>query len=314
MPRYVRQMIRLPFPTARRRARACLALVLATSLAACSGTGATVLNALTPSAGYSVQHDLTYGQDPRQRLDLYVPDGATADAPLLIFFYGGNWQSGAKELYGFAGQAFASRGYVTAIPDYRLYPQVRYPAFIEDAAAAVAWLHAREPGRPIHLVGHSAGAYLAAMLALDPRWLGAHGAMPCALVAAAVGLAGPYDFLPLQDPTLQQIFGPGPASPDSQPIHHVSPDAPPMLLLTGDADRTVWPRNSQALAQRLAADGVPAELRVYEGIGHVGIVAALGAPLRFVAPTLADADAFLRSTGAQPRRICAPGPAVAKVS
>lgn len=282
----------------RRHGRAIAVAMTACWLTACSGT--TALNALTPTSGYTVERDLAYGADPRQRLDLYVPDGAGADAPLLVFFYGGNWESGTKAEYAFVGQALASRGYVTAIPDYRLYPQVRYPAFVQDGAVAVTWLELHRPGsggRPMFLVGHSAGAYIAAMLTLDRRWLTEAGATACPPVTAAVGLAGPYDFLPLHDATLEAIFGPGPAGPDTQPVQHVTPGAPPMLLATGSDDRTVRPANSQALAQRLQAAGVPAELRVYDGVGHVAIVAALAAPLRFVAPTLDDADGFLRKVG-----------------
>lgn len=290
LPIYVRAMIHSVSP--RRFAAPLALLTLASCLTACSG--AAVLDALTPSDGYQVQHDLAYGPEPRQRLDLYAPEGAPADAPLVVFFYGGNWESGDKATYRFVGQAFTARGYVTAIPDYRLFPQVRYPLFLEDAAAAVAWLHVQQPARPIYLAGHSAGAYLAVMLSLDPRWLGAHDQAPCQLIAATVGLAGPYDFLPLHDATLEQIFGPGPASPGSQPINHVTPAAPPLLLATGEDDHTVYPRNSERLAAALLAVGSPAELRRYPGVTHVGLVAALAAPLRFVAPVLDDADAFLR--------------------
>jgi acetyl esterase/lipase len=283
-----------------------LFLALATSpLAACSG--AAVLNALAPKDGYAVRRDLAYGADPRQRLDLYVPDGADAGTPMLVFFYGGNWESGARADYAFVGQAFASRGYITAIPDYRLYPQVRYPAFLEDGAAAVAWLASQRPGaegRPVFLAGHSAGAYIAAMLTLDRRWLSGAGKLACPQIAAGVGLAGPYDFLPLDDATLEAIFGPGPAGPDSQPVQYATPDAPPMLLATGRNDRTVRPANSRTLAHRLQAAGVAAELMEYDGIGHVAIVAALAAPLRFVAPTLNDADRFLRRAAKQTRPRC----------
>jgi acetyl esterase/lipase len=276
-----------------RRCGSALALALAaTPLAGCSGTA--VVNALTPRSGYTVQRDLDYGSGQRQRLDLYLPDDAGADAPLLVFFYGGNWQSGSKDLYRFVGQAFASRGYVTAIPDYRVYPEARYPDFVADGAAAVAWLRthpAAGNGRKLFLAGHSAGAYIAAMLALDRQWLGSSG---CGPVTAAAGLAGPYDFLPLQDETLIEIFGPGPASPQSQPVHHVAPGDPPMLLATGRDDATVRPRNSLVLGERLQAVGVEAQVIEYPGLGHVGIVAALAAPLRFLAPVLDDVDGFLR--------------------
>lgn len=282
--------------TLRRFGRAFAMALAATPLIGCSGSA--VVNALTPRSGYTVERDLAYGPATRQRLDLYRPDGAAADAPVLVFFYGGNWQTGSKDLYRFVGQAFASRGYVTAIPDYRLWPEARYPAFVEDGAMAVRWLEdqpATAGGRPIYLAGHSAGAYIAAMLTLDRRWLGeSDAAAGCRPIAAAAGLAGPYDFLPLNDSVLEEIFGPGPASPTSQPINHVAAGDPPMLLATGSDDRTVRPRNSVVLADRLASAGVAAELIEYPGLGHVEIVAALAAPLRFLAPVLDDVDAFLR--------------------
>ena len=288
-------------PALRSKWRLLPAMAAACGLTACSGTA--LLNALTPGSGYTVERDLAYGGDPRQRLDLYLPDGASAETPLLVFFYGGNWESGAKADYAFVGQAFASRGYVTAIPDYRLYPQVRYPGFVQDGAAAIVWLGKHRPGgqhRPVFLAGHSAGAYIAAMLTLDQRFLTETGQTACPAVTAAVGLAGPYDFLPLDDTTLEAIFGPGPAGPDTQPVAYVTAGAPPMLLATGSDDRTVRPANSRTLAQRLQAVGVPAELIEYRGVGHVTIVAALAAPLRFLAPTLDDADRFLRRAAARP--------------
>ena len=201
-------------------------------LSGCSA--ADLLNALVPHDGYHVVSDIGYGDDPRQRLDVYIPGATTGTTPTIVFLYGGSWQSGSKDDYLFVGEAFASLGYVTVIPDYRLYPGVRYPAFLEDGAAAVAWVKANA-GRlgvqagPIYLVGHSAGAYIAAMLTLDPRWLSRTGNRVCDTVAATVGLAGPYDFLPLTDPALKDIFGPRASRPQTQPINYVDGAAPPML-------------------------------------------------------------------------------------
>jgi acetyl esterase/lipase len=285
-------------------ARLLCALLAAASLAGCSASG--IVAALTPDEGYRVERDIPYGADPRQRLDLYTPDPVRPDAPLVVFFYGGRWQSGSKDLYAFVGQAFASRGYVVGIPDYRLFPQVRWRGFLEDGAAAVARAAERvadqaagprgDGPRRVALAGHSAGAYIAAMLALDGRRLAAAGLDPC-LVAAGIGLAGPYDFLPLDDADLREIFGPGEAGPDTQPISHADPGDPPMLLLTGAEDGTVRPGNADRLAARLRAAGARAEARAYDGIGHLGILASLAAPFRFLAPALDDADAFLRSAG-----------------
>ncbi len=256
------------------------------------------LNSLTPgdSAAAPVARAIGYGPDPRQGLDIHAPPGADR-LPVLVFFYGGSWASGRRQDYGFAARALAARGFVVVVPDYRLVPDVRYPAFVEDGAAALAWTvaniarHGGDPAR-IATIGHSAGAYIALMLALDRRWTAAAGA-PGA-VKAAVGLAGPYDFLPFEPGSAAEAaFGQAPDRRDTQPIAHVRGNAPPVLLLTGDADDTVKPRNSAALAAALTTAGARAETRTYPGLGHIGIILALSKPFRGKAPVLADSAAFL---------------------
>lgn len=267
------------------------------SLSACSGPD--VLNAFAPDDGYRVVSDLQYRPGARGKLDLYIPDAANSTTPTIVFFYGGSWQTGSKDDYLFVGEAFASRGYVAAIPDYRLFPEIRYPAFLEDAAAAVAWLKANAAriganGGPIYLVGHSAGGYIAAMLTLDPRWLAQAGDSACSTISATVGLAGPYDFLPLTDEALKEIFGPEPERPRTQPINHVDGAEPPMLLISGRDDVTVRPGNSHRLAARIRSRSGSVEERYYDDIGHLALVASLAQPLRGLAPTLDDVDRFLR--------------------
>ena len=216
--------------------------------------------------GVRVTRDIGYGPAARQRLDVYRPAGAAAAAklPVIVFFYGGSWATGTKAGYDFAGRALASRGFVTVIPDYRLVPQVVYPAFVQDGAAAVGWVrrHAAEvggdPGR-IVLAGHSAGAYIAAMLAVDPRWLGRDRAA----VRGLIGLAGPYDFAPFDVDASRNAFGRWPNPQDTQPVAHAGAGDPPALLLTGDDDTTVRPRNSEALAAKLHAGGVAVVLKHY---------------------------------------------------
>src|SRR5690606_38098443 len=180
----------------------------------------------------------------------------------------------------YVGRWLAEAGVTTIIPDYRLFPEVRYPVFVEDAAAAVAWVfgnHERlgiDPER-IHLSGHSAGAHIAALLATDSKYLERHGIEPGNL-AGVIGLSGPYDVLPLTDDDLVEIFSADPElQADSQPVNHVDGDEPPFLLLHGDDDLLVWPRNSIRLKARLDAAGVPAELRIYKGIGHIRMLASL---------------------------------------
>ena len=257
-------------------------------MSACSGSD--VLDALTPRSGYTLDRDLAYGAHPRQRIDLYTPNAREKTTPLVVFFYGGRWQAGDKADFRFVGQALASRGIAVAIPDYRLYPEVRWEGFLADAAAALAYLAEREPR--LVVAGHSAGAYVAAMLALDGKTTTAAGVPTCAVVGG-VGLAGPYDFLPLSEDDIKAVFGPGPAGPETQPITYVDANDPPMLLLTGTEDTTVKPGNSERLAARLEAEGVPVTLKTYPGVGHIKIVAALAAPLRFLAPTLNDVSGFI---------------------
>ncbi|NIA70803.1 alpha/beta hydrolase [Pelagibius litoralis] len=262
-------------------------------LTACSGTD--LLNGLTPREGYGLEAGIAYGPDDRHRLDLYAPESGEPEA-MVLFFYGGSWESGERGDYRFVGEAFASQGLAVAIPDYRLYPPVRYPAFLEDSAAAVAWAHRHHKG-PLFLVGHSAGAYNAVMLALDDRLLAAEGLRPCDTLAGVVGLAGPYDFLPLTDPALKAIFGPAAGRAATQPVAYVNPKAPPLLLLSGDADTVVRPRNSRILAERQRAAGGKAEARFYDDLGHLRIVGALSRPLRAAAPVLDDIRRFIDTEG-----------------
>ena len=267
-------------------------------LGGCSG--ADVVNALTPRSGYILERDLAYGAGPRRRIDLYTPDRVASDVPLVVFFYGGRWQDGAKADFRFVAQAFAARGYPVAIPDYRLYPEVRWRGILDDGAAALAFLAARTD-RPLVVVGHSAGAYVAAMLALDQGRLEAAGVPPCR-IAGAIGLAGPYDFLPIEEADIKEVFGPGPAGPETQPITLVDANDPPMLLATGADDDTVRPRNTSSLARRLRDAGVPVVTRRYDSIGHIALVGSLAAPLRFLAPTLDDAVGFLKGLHGRCRR------------
>jgi len=185
-----------------------------------------VLNSLTPTSTFTRVTDVAYGADPRNKLDIYTPVNLTGKAPVVVFFYGGSWNSGSRTDYGFVGEALASRGIVTVIADYRLYPQVRYPLFLQDSASAVAWAHDHVQaygGDPqqLYVMGHSSGAYNAAMVALDPRLLAAVGQSP-KILKGWIGLAGPYDFLPIENPEVKPVFFFPNSPPDSQPINHVA--------------------------------------------------------------------------------------------
>ncbi len=271
-------------------------------LAGCTKLGTlNGLNNVTPGDGGTahVAADVAYGSDPRQTLDVYAPEGVSR-APVIVFFYGGSWNSGRRQDYAFAAKALASRGFVVVVPDYRLVPQVRYPAFVEDGAAAVAWTVANiaryggDPAR-IGVSGHSAGGYIAILLALDGRWLAAAG-VPGA-IKAGVGLAGPYDFYPFEaGGAAEAAFGQAPDPRQTQPISFARAEAPPLLLLTGDEDTTVKPRNATALAAALTALKSPVTVKTYPNIGHIGIILALSKPFRGKAPALADMTGFFHKT------------------
>lgn len=282
--------------------RGFLSTLGASLAAACSPIGTlNGLNNLSPGdrGVRKLRSGIAFGGAPRQRLDIYGPAQAAGLSPVVMFFYGGSWASGSRDGYAFAAKAFASRGYTVVVPDYRLVPEVHFPAFVEDGAAAVAWTeaniarHGGDPAR-LSLVGHSAGAYNAMMLALDAQWLRAAGS-DAARLRAAVGLAGPYDFLPLSVGATKNAFGRAPDAKLTQPIAFARRDAPPILLATGTEDTIVLPRNSRRLAKELQAAGAPVELKEYDGVGHVGIVLALSKPFRGRAPVLADTLAFLKT-------------------
>ena len=276
--------------------------VLLLVLSACSPVK--LLNALTPDSTFDKTAGIAYGDDPRQKLDVYVPRHALPDAPVVVFFYGGSWNSGAREDYNFVGEALASRGIVAVVADYRLYPQVRYPLFLQDAARAVAWTKAniREfSGNPqrLYLMGHSSGGYNAAMLALDGDLLAAAGMSPKDL-RGWIGLAGPYDFLPIENPAVRPVFFWPDSPPQSQPINHVSRDAPPALLIAASKDDLVNPtRNTGGLAHKLRAAGVPVQDFYYSRPNHITLVATLSRPLRGLAPVLDQVVGFIKHTPTQ---------------
>ena len=275
--------------------------LLALSLGGCSATD--LLAGLTANPSITIQRDAAYALGARHRLDVYRPSQGGFAKPVVVFLYGGGWDQGDKEDYRFVGQSLASQGFVTIIPDYRVYPAVRYPAFLQDNALAVRWArdHAAEYGgdpAKLFLMGHSAGAYDAVMLGVDRRWLGAVGLDPSRDVRGIIGLAGPYDFLPLHSDELKIIFGPPAARPDTQPINHVDAQAPPMLLMTDLGDKVVDPGNTERMATRIRERGGRVETAAFPGLSHALVLGAIAAPLSFLAPVAREVDDFIgRETG-----------------
>lgn len=263
--------------------------------------GAAVLNAVDRiaslgSGGKLVEH-AAYGANPAQRLDVYRVGSAAEKRPVMIFVYGGSWYWGNPADYAFAGRSLAERGFLTIVPGYRLYPEVRYPAMLEDTAEAIRWAHenaARLGGDPatIWLIGHSAGAYNVVQVALETRWLSA-ARVPPESIAGVIGLAGPYDFYPFDTDATRNSFGEARDPAATQPINHVGPDAPPMLLVHGEPDTTVKVRNSRALAAALEAQGNLVELAVYPQMDHYDPLISLARPWRDRRDVMRRIEAFI---------------------
>lgn len=271
-------------------ARTAVALMFVLMLAGCQP--ASLVNALLDDDDVQVERDLAYGAQPRQRLDLYRPADGEPHEALVVFVYGGNWRAGDKATYAFVAHAFTALGYRVAIPDYRLFPAVTWPAFVDDVADSLAWLTAADgpaPGAPLILVGHSAGAHTAALIATDPRYAARAGLT--AELHAFVGLAGPYD-LPFTEP-VKPVFAPLEDPTPVQPVALAPGRMPRTLLLHGLDDTRVVPRHSRRFEAALEAAGLPVTLITYEDVGHVELIAAIAERLRWLAPTYEDIAAFL---------------------
>jgi acetyl esterase/lipase len=257
---------------------------------------AMLLNLTVPRSGYKLVRDIAYGVGPRHKLDLYLPEQPTGAAPAVLFFYGGGFIAGRKNEYRVVGQALASKGIVTAVADYRLYPEVTFPAFLEDGADAFVALrklltqYGGDPER-IFLMGHSAGAYISVMLASDPKYLAARNA-DISAIRGAIGIAGVYDFPKIVTPERISIFG-GAERPETQPLNFIDRKRPPMLLLVGDKDGSLQLSGVKPLATRLRASEGVVEERLYRGIGHMTIMLALAPGFRRLAPLREDIVRFV---------------------
>jgi acetyl esterase/lipase len=267
-----------------------------------------------------VRHaNIPYADGKSKKLDVYQPEKQDGTAPVVMFIHGGGWTAGFKDEYEFVGRAFAANGYIAVVPDYRKYPEVRYPDFLSDNAQAIKWIedHIADYGGDrtrFFLVGHSAGAYNAVMLALDHSFRREFGVtIP---ILAVSGISGPYNFYPFEYDEVRNAFGEAPNPEGTQPVNLVTPDAPPMLLVSGTSDPVVRMQNTEALAQRLSGQGTWVTTKFYEGLGHTEPLIALGAMWRWRSPVLSDVLEFFHRFGAFPsgaqRPVYTPEPPVAE--
>ncbi|MEQ9642018.1 MAG: alpha/beta hydrolase [Alphaproteobacteria bacterium] len=258
------------------------AVVASLTLTACSPFD--VLNATSSEDGYVKTEAVAYGAGERRKLDIYRPAGAEGALKTVVFFYGGSWKWGSRDDYAFAAEALASKGWLVVVPDYRLYPEVRFPGFIEDGARAVAWVKsniADYGGDPdqLYLMGHSAGGHIALMLTLDEHFL-ADAGMSTRDIRATATLAAPAAFDPLKYKSVRAVFEQMPDPNQARPIEFVDGSEPPLLLLHGLDDDTVFPSNSENLTAAVQAAGGEVRYVTYPEKGHIGLVLALSSVLR----------------------------------
>ena len=259
------------------------------------------INRLVPRDGYREHLGISYGPLERQKLDVYVPKAAGRDLPVVVFFYGGSWKSGRRQDYLFVAEALTARGIIAVVPDYRVYPEVKFPTFVEDGTSAVLWVRnniSEFGGDPaqLFLMGHSAGAYIAAMLALDAHYLEQTG-MSVRDLRGFIGIAGPYDFLPIKSSKLIDIFGGADGIPETQPVNFVSANAPPALLLHGAKDKTVRPHNTERLDERFREVQRPVEQKIYPGYRHIMILFVLATLFQDGEKVMDDIVQFITTKG-----------------
>ena len=272
-------------------------------LTGCTDLGIFLVNGLASFEDYTAIENIRYGQEDLQSLNVYLPGDLPSDLTVkrstVVFFYGGCWggcRTRNKEDFLFVAQAMTSRGYLAVLVDYRRYPAVRFPEIIDDARRAVEWVNGNierygGDSRSIFLMGHSAGGHLGAMLTLDESYLHLDTYKG---IRGFIGLAGPYDFLPHTEPYQKVVFGPEDTYANSQPINFVDGTEPPLLLLYGNDDRTVKPKNIINLAKKVRNLGGAVETHLYDGIDHGDILAALSIPLQNTTPVMEDIFKFLK--------------------
>lgn len=262
--------------------------------------GLWVINRVARSADYVVREGIKYGDHDRQGLDHYTLKASNNPATVL-FFYGGNWRSGRKQDYRFVADTLLKLGFNVIIPDYRLYPLVRFPDIRDDAIKALEQADDLVRDSDLYLMGHSAGAQLAALLSLDQNLSLSHGR-----IKGCIGLSGPYDFYPFTDDDHWDLFSPASCYQESQAVNYVQPEAPPLYLLHGADDARVRRGHSKSLMEKQQAVGGDASREVYPGLGHADLIVQFSRLHRDDAAVVQDVQNFINKMQAQPVREISP--------
>lgn len=278
------------------------ALFTALLLTGCSNAGLFFVNNLARFGDYTAHTNIRYGPKEKQKLDLYLPENIAQSnlhkTPTVIFFYGGCWGACSdlnKKDYRFVAQALTANNIAVAIVDYRKFPDVLFSDIMSDAKHAVEWVsqNIASYGGDAHnlfLMGHSAGAHLASMLNFNETYL-----QPSVYknIKGFIGLAGPYDFLPFDEPYQPALFAPPEAYAQSQTINFVDGTEPPALLLYGTDDDRVKRRNIVSLSNIINSKKGRVVTHYYPSIDHTGIISAFSIPLRASKPVVKDILSFI---------------------
>jgi acetyl esterase/lipase len=276
--------------------RILLILVALFGFSACQSTGLYFANLPNDTAAFEVRNNVKYGKKPWQKLDIYMPKPQHEKSPVMIFYYGGSWVKGSKEEYTFVANRFVQHGYIVVIPDYVKYPEAVYPAFVEDAAKVTHWLDQNietigGDREQIHLIGHSAGAHIGAMLIANEYFLAKYGLKP-SFYRSFIGISGPYSFTPETD-RYRAIFGPKEKDPMMQANRYINGNEPPMLLLHGNLDFLVNTSNMEKLATAVKNKGGVVKTVSYSGLGHLSIIAGFSNSFPFGNAVARDMIAFM---------------------
>lgn len=280
--------------------RVLVAAIVSLLLAGCMKLGVAAANLPAYFSSATAYSDIVFSTTPGLKLDVYVPKKeTTSPRDVLVFFYGGRWSFGTKEEYKFVADTFADKDYVVVIPDYRKYPAVKFPTFIEDGAAAIAWVHdniSKYGGNParIHVAGHSAGAHTAALLVADARYMKTFNKDAHKVIKSMAGLAGPYDFIP-DEPDLMDMFGPPENYPNMRVPTFIDGKEAPMMLMHGQKDDTVLIGNLERLETKIKKEKGRYEVKLYPTLDHLTIIASLSWLGPRKVDVASDMDAFFKS-------------------
>lgn len=265
--------------------RTLLSFVSAAVLSACAPVN--LLNAITPSSSFSKASDISYGELDRQKMDIYAPETPKAGAPVIVFVHGGSWDSGSKDIYKFFAEGFTAQGYTVAMPNYRLYPDARFPDMIVDTTKAIKAVADRFSDQSLVVMGHSAGGYNILMSVMDPQFADAESLEVCRRISGLVALAPPTGIIPLKEEPYITIF-PDRFTGDDAPLNQVNGPLPPVMFVHGTDDKTVYPQNSEALAAKMTERGGIATVKLYPDLGHTDVIKVISRHFDDDAPIKSD--------------------------